>query len=247
MRRSILLRSLALGTCSSLALTACERAGEPKRTDAKLVAVPATQPSAEQLADMRALVDASAPQPAPANGLPPGHPPVDATSGGMPPAPAAERTLAYDAPDEWEREPVRSAMRSDQFRLPAVNEEETDGELVVYYFGPGGGGGVEANLERWTGQFSLADGSPIPNEQILRDVLETNGLRITTLDVAGRYQAGAMHMGGTAPPPAGSYRLLAAIVEGPNGPWFIKATGPAATMTEHRDAFVAFLRSMNVK
>ena len=30
-----------------------------------------------------------------------------------------------------------------------------DAETVVFYFGPGQGGGVESNIARWAGQFTL--------------------------------------------------------------------------------------------
>jgi hypothetical protein len=244
-------RTLALWASITLTLTACERAAHTNETGAKSTAAPATQPTAEELADVRALVDASAPTPPPASGLPPGHPPLDAmqaaTPPAMPPAPAAEHTLAYTVPDNWERASVSSPMRTDQFRLPAVTDDVEDGELIVFYFGPGGGGGTEANIARWRGQFSQSDGSPIPDEQVVRETFEANGLTITLLDVAGRFQPGAMQFGGSPPAPKDNHRLLAAIVEGSGGPWFIKATGPTNTMTEHRDAFVAFLRSMNVE
>ena len=35
-------------------------------------------------------------------------------------------------------------------------------EVVVYFFGKGQGGNVDANLARWKGQFSTSDGSPFP-------------------------------------------------------------------------------------
>ena len=41
-----------------------------------------------------------------------------------------------------------------------------------------------------------------------------------------------------------NYRMLAAIVETPNGPWYFKALGPAATMDAHRAEFLSFLHTM---
>ena len=35
-----------------------------------------------------------------------------------------------------------------------------DAECGVYFFGSGQGGSVEANLDRWIGQFLQADGKP---------------------------------------------------------------------------------------
>jgi hypothetical protein len=42
-------------------------------------------------------------------------------------------------------------------------------------------------------------------------------------------------------------RLFGAVVEGPGGPWFFKATGPEATMAPAREAFVAMLKSVRGK
>jgi hypothetical protein len=38
--------------------------------------------------------------------------------------------------------------------------------------------------------------------------------------------------------------MLAALVEGPGGPWVFKATGPEATMEAAREDFFALLRSV---
>jgi hypothetical protein len=42
-------------------------------------------------------------------------------------------------------------------------------------------------------------------------------------------------------------RLLGAVVEGPGGPWFFKATGPDSTLGPQRDAFLAMLKSVRPK
>jgi hypothetical protein len=42
-------------------------------------------------------------------------------------------------------------------------------------------------------------------------------------------------------------RLLGAVVEGPGGPWFFKATGPSATLGAQRDAFLAMLESLRAR
>jgi hypothetical protein len=44
-----------------------------------------------------------------------------------------------------------------------------------------------------------------------------------------------------------NYRLLGAVVEGPLGPWFFKATGPDETLSAERSTFLAMLRTMRAK
>lgn len=111
-----------------------------------------------------------------------------------------------------------------------------DGQLTVFYFGPGGGGPVEDNLQRWLGQIDLD-----PNQTPKRESFATAGFRVTMVDAIGTLLPSTMGSGPTSPQPGS--RLLGAVVEGDQGPWFFKATGPAATLGEQREAFLTLLKS----
>ena len=50
-------------------------------------------------------------------------------------------------------------MRVAQYGLPGPAGEAT---LGIFFFGPGQGGSVEANIERWFGQFKQEDGHTGP-------------------------------------------------------------------------------------
>lgn len=113
-----------------------------------------------------------------------------------------------------------------------------DAECVVYFFGQGQGGSVEANLARWNGQFTR-NGAPASAKTVKRTV---HGLPVTTMDVTGVYAG----MGGPmmAPQvPQSDYRMLAAIVENPNGNLFVKFTGPVKTVTANEQKFEQMLAS----
>ena len=154
--------------------------------------------------------------------------------GEAPAAGAATGTIAWDLPSGWQEEPPSSGMRLAQALIPGGGGP---GQLVVFYFGPGGGGGVEANLQRWEGQMEATAGvAPA------RSTFETHGYQVTMVEVAGTLKPSGMGMGPDTPQP--NSRLLAAVVEGPGGPWFFKATGPDATMAAGRDAFRAMLESV---
>ena len=148
-------------------------------------------------------------------------------------APAAGQAGAIDfeLPAGWESQTPSSGMRSAQATIPGPGGP---GDLAVFYFGPGQGGAVEANLERWVGQ--VEGGSP------KRESFESNGLNVTWIDVSGTLLPSGMGTGPSSPQP--NSRLLAAVVEGPGGPWFFKATGPESTLGPQRDAFVQMLRSV---
>lgn len=57
-----------------------------------------------------------------------------------------------EVPATWKSEPSTSRMRVAQFTLPKGDNAE-GAELVVFYFGGGATGGVQANLDRWEQQF----------------------------------------------------------------------------------------------
>ena len=80
---------------------------------------------------------------------------------------------------------------------------------------------------------SDADATTFPDAPEACDGVDHDGATVdddtpTYVDVAGTY-TGGMAMG--APPdPKPGYRMVAGVVEMPAGPWFMKCTGPAATM-----------------
>ena len=127
-------------------------------------------------------------------------------------------------------------MRAATYAAPAAAGDREDGEMAVFYFGQGQGGGVEENLRRWTSQFETGE-KPRTAKQTV------NGLPVTTIDLAGTYLASAGPMAGakTAKP---GYRLLGAIAEGPQGAVFFKFTGPAKTVAAHQPAFLSLVRSI---
>src|ERR671910_905259 len=66
--------------------------------------------------------------------------------------------IRWTAPAGWKTEAARP-MRAATYTIPAAAGGGT-AECVVNYFGPGQGGSVAANVERWRGQVLGADGKP---------------------------------------------------------------------------------------
>lgn len=138
-------------------------------------------------------------------------------------------------PASWKAEAQRP-MRLATYKIAP------DTECGVYYFGQGEGGGVEANLDRWIGQFLQSDGKP--SKAAAKIAKRTvHGLPVTTVDVSGAY----IGMGGPTVqlgPAVPGYRLLGAIVEGPQGSIFLKFVGPAKTIAANQAAFDKMLASL---
>jgi len=144
--------------------------------------------------------------------------------------------LHWTAPAGWKAGPSQ-LMRAATYAVPAVSGDTAASECVVYFFGAGQGGSVDANIERWKGQFTNG-GKPAAAVVARRTA---HGIAMTTIDVAGEYSG----LGGpiAASKPVPGYRLLGAIVEGPGGNIFIKFTGPAKTIAANKAKYDSLLAS----
>ncbi len=163
----------------------------------------------------------------PAASPPPAAAPAPSASGEQIVAPGA----VFAMPDGWVRQQPASQMRLAQAQIPGPGGP---GELTVFFFGPGGGGGTEANLQRWIGQVE-AEG------EAMRESFTLGTWKVTWIDVAGILKPSSMGVGPTDPQPGS--RLLGAVVEGEGGPWVFKATGPSETLESQREAFHGMLKS----
>jgi hypothetical protein len=155
-------------------------------------------------------------------------------------APAAGN-LAFTAPAGWQTRPAASAMRVAEFVVPRAQGDAEDGELIVYYFGTGAGT-IDANIDRWIGQIQQPDGSAT-KDKAKRTAQTVNGLRVTLVDAEGTYVA-QMRPGSTERFNKPGFRLRAAVVETPRGPYYVKMTGPAKTIGAADAAFTAFVGSL---
>jgi hypothetical protein len=168
--------------------------------------------------------------------LPPGHPP---TSGAdmMPPHGGGEMAAAGDAPLEWKVPPrwqllpSTSKMRLATYRIPRAAGDTQDAELSVVQ----AGGSVDANAQRWIGQFDEEG-----QKSAKRSTRKVGALDLTIVEVQGAYAG----MGESSSP---GWALLGAIVAMPTLPCFFKLTGPAKTVAAARADFDAMMGSLKPK
>lgn len=167
--------------------------------------------------------------------LPQGH--------GMMAPPAADEgppAISWTDPPAWKRSAPANAMRKAEYAVPHVGKDTEDAECVVYNFGAGQGGAVQANLDRWKQQMvAVAGGEPKTTTSTV------SGMNVTTLEMAGTSKPSAM-MG--APGPAKTnQRMIGVVVEAQGGPWFFKLTGPDATVKDAAPAFKTMIESIKKK
>lgn len=145
--------------------------------------------------------------------------------------------LRWTAPSGWTNE-GQAPMRAASYKMPLVSGDQGQAECVVYFFGQGQGGSVQANIERWKDQFQTESGKPAAPKIQMRVI---HGLPVTTIDVSGKYSG----LGGPLEQSSvvSGYRLLGAIIENPGGNIFVKFTGPSHTVSANQTAFEKLLDS----
>jgi hypothetical protein len=146
--------------------------------------------------------------------------------------------LTWTAPKEWSVAPSASSMRVVTYKVPAAAGDAEGGEVAVFYFGPGQGGGTQANVDRWIAQFQPEKGSAGPGKPIS---MKVGALAVTIVTTDGTYSSG---MPGGAMTPKPGWALRGGIAEGPQGPVFFKMFGPKKTVVGATPAFDAFLKTL---
>lgn len=149
---------------------------------------------------------------------------------------AAANEVVWDVPSEWTKMPDRM-MRKATYQATG---KKGPAEIAVFYFGPGQGGAVEANIERWLGQFQgLADGAAKRSED------EVNGFKRYNVEVDKGTFASGMPGGPTAAQEG--WAMSASIVQTADDPvdyYYFKMTGPAETVAEQKANFAQLLASV---
>ena len=163
--------------------------------------------------------------------LPPGHPPMSAMQGAMPPMASSRGEIKVSAPEAWKPVQPRSGMIQAEFALPKAEGDENDGRLTVMT----AGGTVDANVQRWRGQFEELEDKPT-------EEIDVSGTKVTLVDLAGTYNERRGMMGPVTK--RSGYRMLAAIIPTPEGLLFAKGYGPKATMAMYADDFRSFVETL---
>ena len=140
-------------------------------------------------------------------------------------------------PATWKPQAQRP-MRAATYDVPAAPGDSEGAECAVFYFGAGQGGGVQANIDRWLGQFQEKPATPPQAHK--RTVAN---MSVTTIEHGGTFLAGGpMQTNKTA---KAGYQMVGVIVEAPEGNVFFKLTGPAKTVKAARlsfDKMIGFLK-----
>ena len=146
----------------------------------------------------------------------------------------SEFTFTYGKP--WVRQPAANSMRFAQLLYEQSDESLADIELVIFL---GMGGGIQANIDRWLGQFEGAPESKTEEK-------EMGGKKVTLFTAKGTYletMAGAGPFSGAPKTPKADYTMLSVIMPSDQGDVMIKVTGGTKSVEAMKKAFDEFIAS----
>lgn len=145
--------------------------------------------------------------------------------------------LALTAPADWLPRTPKVRIIEYEFAVPAAKGDRADGRVTVMT----AGGSVQANIERWLGQFSQPDGSATRDKAKV-EKKQIAGHTVHIVEISGTYHDAP---GPFAPPiERPGYRMLGAVIETDGGNCFIKFYGPDRTVAEHAKQFHTMLDGM---
>ena len=149
----------------------------------------------------------------------------------------ADGALKFQAPGTWTKVQPRINFIESEFSIPKQEGDPVNGRLTIM----GAGGTIEANIERWEGQFGGAEATV--------EETEVAGFNVNMVDIQGTYTDS---MGGPFNPNAKkvmreNYRMIAAIIQaGDNGNYFVKFYGPGNTVEQNMEGFKAMINGLVV-
>jgi hypothetical protein len=157
--------------------------------------------------------------------------------------------LTLMAPQGWLRQgPPRGAFVQAEYVLPRADGDRDDGRLTLSVAGTGKGY-LEANIERWKGEFG---GTPEKSHQ---EKIEAHGISVTLVDFSGVFEKPSPFSPGSDPNHRGKalpdndpiklsgHRMIAAVIPVGDQLHFVKAVGPEKTIETHAEKIKAFIRS----
>lgn len=152
--------------------------------------------------------------------------------------------LKSKTPDSWKFSEPTSKMRLYQAQLPKAKGDSEDADLTIFYFGPGGGGGVKDNLERWKKQVEAQAGKTVDDISKVTE-FEVGKAKVTYLDIPNAtylFKSQPFNRDAKAEKKA-DFHVIGVILEAEKGPFFMRLTGPVKTVDSHKKEFDEWLKN----
>lgn len=163
-------------------------------------------------------------------------------------APALEG-LDLTVPKGWRNLPIAPSPMGPVavYAIPTTMEDGAEGEPLqvrIFHY-PNMKGMDDMNIARWVGMVAKPDGTPCTEADAKIIHTAENGVAVTLVDVQGRVSTS---MGSMMPGEAiEDGRMIAAILNHPKGPHFIRISGSAKAIEEHGEAIFQFINGSKVR
>ncbi|MFT3838506.1 MAG: hypothetical protein QM723_16125 [Myxococcaceae bacterium] len=144
--------------------------------------------------------------------------------------------INWKAPEAWKKEADRP-MRAATYTIAPVKGDTEGAECGVFFFGSGQGGSVEANIQRWAGQFEGAK-APAPKQEKIA------GFEVSSVQLEGTYTPPNMMNPNAPKTPKPGTELYAFIVTAPEGNVFFKLSGPKKTVEAAKADFSKMIKGL---
>ncbi|MBI5759997.1 MAG: hypothetical protein HZA46_15880 [Planctomycetales bacterium] len=148
--------------------------------------------------------------------------------------------ITFKVPAGWQRvNPPSVRILDAEFTIPRADGDEFDGRLTLM----AAGGGLDASIGRWSSEFTQESGLGPKTETLMLGDNE-----VQWVDIRGTYNGPANRAPGVAAiEPRPDYRMAAVIIPlTPSHAFYIKLTGPKATVVARLDELKDFVRSAKV-
>jgi hypothetical protein len=148
--------------------------------------------------------------------------------------------LQLKAPEGWVRKQPLSTIVEHEFSVPAAKDDPADGRMTVM----AAGGGIEANIDRWYGQFTQPDGGSTKDRAKVKKIAVA-GQDVHLVDLTGTFKDQRGPMAPVVERP--KYRMLAAIIATKMGNYFVKFYGPQRTVADNEAGFLKMIEGLERK
>jgi hypothetical protein len=137
--------------------------------------------------------------------------------------------LEYEAmvPGSFVARPVTSSMRIAEWSV--ARTDGTSAEVIVYYFGDGQGGSAEANIARWSSQFTSPEGGEVTPRV---GTLDGTAFLTTVAEYEGTYARSVGPAVGGAAAAEPDQGRVAPVVGSPRGKLILQLLGDRAAVGE---------------
>jgi len=145
------------------------------------------------------------------------------------------------APKTWQPKQPRTSIVEYEFAIPAAEGDANNGRMTIM----SAGGGVEANIDRWYGQFTQPDGGSTRDRAKTKKT-KVAGEEVHLVDISGTYKDRRGPFAPATERP--KYRMLAAIIPIKGaGVYYVKFYGPQRTVAEQEKAFLTMIEGLERK